>query len=309
MAAAAEVIELSKKFRGTTVVDQVSFTVETGSVLALLGPNGAGKSTTVSMVCGLLRSDGGHARVLGDDVASDPKKIHSHVGVMFQDTIVYEDLTADENLRLFGGLHGLRGKRLRDRISSVLELVQLTDHRKRRVSTYSGGMKRRLAMAVVLLHEPPMLVLDEPTLGIDVQARNAIWERILTLREDGHAILLCTNYMEEVDRLADHVVILDHGRVVVNEPMEKVRVRAGGVAVRLSMGQVPPSNLLEGLQDMRWETSDQHVVLSFRLPQGAADLPRLLSTIEGHTSILGIEMHEPTMSDVFLAITGRELRD
>lgn len=309
MVAAVEVTELSKKFRDTTVVDQVSFTVETGSVLALLGPNGAGKSTTVSMLCGLLRSDGGHARLLGVDVASNPKRIHSHVGVMFQDTVVYEDLTADENLRLFGGLHGLRGKQLRERISSVLELVQLTDHRRRRVSTYSGGMKRRLAMAIVLLHEPPVLILDEPTLGIDVQARNAIWERILSLREDGHAILLCTNYMEEVDRLADHVVILDEGRVVVNEPMEKVRARAGGVAVRLSVGQAPPPDLLEGLQDMRLETSGQDVALFFRLPHGAAELSRLLSTIERHTPILGIEMHEPTMSDVFLAITGRELRD
>jgi ABC-2 type transport system ATP-binding protein len=214
---------LRKQFGTTVAVDDVSFTVDRGQLVGLLGPNGAGKTTTVSMIAGLINPDDGQVLIDGSPIRGDTDPRKRSVGLVPQDLALYDELSARENLRFFGALYALSGRALDIEIERVLALVGLVDRAKSRVATFSGGMKRRLNLAAGLLHDPEILLLDEPTVGVDPQSRNAIFENLEELRARGKALLYTTHYMEEVERLADRVVIIDHGRVVADDTLDVLR--------------------------------------------------------------------------------------
>lgn len=220
--------ELVKVYSGRVVLDRVRFSVDAGRALALLGPNGAGKSTTLAILCGLLRPDAGRATIAGLDVAHAARAAHRALGVVFQEPVLYPSLTGRENLRLSAGLFGLRRDRRARRIAEVLELVQLSDRADERVAAYSGGMKRRLDLARALLHDPSVVLLDEPTLGIDVQTRAAIWDHVRRLRDEGRAIVLCTNYMDEAEELAYCMLVLDQGMTLAEGTPAELRASVPG---------------------------------------------------------------------------------
>jgi len=225
------VIKNLEKTYGTLVaVDHVSFELERGQLLGLLGPNGAGKTTTVSMIAGLVTPDGGDVLIAGERLGGDTDPKKRKIGLVPQDLALYDELSARANLRFFGALYGLAGAALEKAIAAVLALVGLADRARDRVSTYSGGMKRRLNLAAGLLHDPDILLLDEPTVGVDPQSRNAIFENLEMLKQRGKALLYTTHYMEEVERLADRVVVMDHGKVIANDTLAGLQARVPVVA-------------------------------------------------------------------------------
>src|SRR5437868_8146398 len=214
-----EIRPVRKTFGTLVAVDDVPFTVEPGRLTGLLGPNGAGKTTTVSMIAGLTRPERGSVLVNGEPLSGDTDPKKKKIGLVPQDLALYDELSARENLRFFGGLHNLSGAALETAMPAALPLVGLADRARDRVKTFSGGMKRRLNLAAGLLHDPDILLLDEPTVGVDPQSRNAIFENLEELRRRGKALLYTTHYMEEAERLCDRIVIIDHGRVVASDTL------------------------------------------------------------------------------------------
>ena len=208
-------------------VDDVSFTLGRGELVGLLGPNGAGKTTTVSMVAGLLTPDRGEVLVDGSAVSGDTDPRKRKIGLVPQDLALYDELSARANLRFFGSLYGLTGAALNEAIARTLDLVGLVDRMNDKVGTFSGGMKRRLNLAAGLIHDPDILLLDEPTVGVDPQSRNAIFDNLELLRAGGKALLYTTHYMEEVERLADRIVIIDRGKVIADDTLDGLRAGAG----------------------------------------------------------------------------------
>jgi len=229
-----DVRNLRKSFGSLVAVSDVSFSVRQGQILGLLGPNGAGKTTTVSMAAGLLTPDRGEVLVAGHRLAGDTDPAKRRIGLVPQDLALYDELSARENLRFFGALYSLRGRALDAAMARALELVGLEERAGDAVKTFSGGMKRRLNLAAGLLHDPDILLLDEPTVGVDPQSRNAIFDNLETLEARGKALIYTTHYMEEVERLADRIVVMDHGRVIAEDTLEglqsRVAVVGGGKA-------------------------------------------------------------------------------
>jgi ABC-2 type transport system ATP-binding protein len=207
---AIEVQNLTKSFGEIKAVQGVSFDVEQAEIFSLLGPNGAGKTTTISMLSCLLRPDEGDARVMGHSIRSDPTGVKAVLGVVPQEVALYEDLTARENLTFWGKMYGLRGKALNGRVEKILEVIGLRERAKDRVGTFSGGMKRRVNIAVALLHKPKVIYMDEPTVGIDPQSRRNILDNVIELKNQGMTVLYTTHYMEEAQELSDHIAILDN---------------------------------------------------------------------------------------------------
>jgi ABC-2 type transport system ATP-binding protein len=216
---------LRKTYGATVAVDDVSLSLAPGQVTGLLGPNGAGKTTTVSMIVGLVTPERGEVTIGGLRMIGDTHPAKRHLGLVPQDLALYDELSARDNLRLFGGLYGLSGRALEDALARVLALVGLADRARDLVRTYSGGMKRRLNLAAGLLHDPDIVLLDEPTVGVDPQSRNAIFENLEELKRRGKALLYTTHYMEEAERLADRIVIMDHGRVIADDTLAGLRSR------------------------------------------------------------------------------------
>jgi ABC-2 type transport system ATP-binding protein len=220
---------LRKSFGTVLAVNDVSFSVASGQILGLLGPNGAGKTTTVSMVAGLLTPDAGEVLIAGQRLAGDTDPSKRRIGLVPQDLALYDELSARDNLRFFGALYTMTGRALDTAIDRVLTLVGLADRARDAVKTFSGGMKRRLNLAAGLLHNPDILLLDEPTVGVDPQSRNAIFDNLETLKAEGKALLYTTHYMEEVERLADRIVIVDHGTVVADDTLAGLQSRVATV--------------------------------------------------------------------------------
>jgi ABC-2 type transport system ATP-binding protein len=224
-----EVQHLRKSFGPVVAVDDVSFTLSKGELVGLLGPNGAGKSTTVSMIAGLLTPERGEVLIDGKRLTGDTDPAKRRIGLVPQDIALYEELSARENLRFFGSLYGLTGRALDEAMTSALTLVGLVDRAGDAVKSFSGGMMRRLNLAAGLLHDPDILLLDEPTVGVDPQSRNAIFENLEHLKAQGKALLYTTHYMEEAERLADRIVVIDHGRAIADDTLAGLQSRVPAV--------------------------------------------------------------------------------
>jgi ABC-2 type transport system ATP-binding protein len=229
---------LRKTFGSIVAVDDVSFSLEPGQLVGLLGPNGAGKTTTVSMIAGLVTPDRGDILIAGHRLAGDTDPAKQRIGLVPQDLALYDELSARDNLRFFGALYRLAGCALDEAITRAVELVGLADRRHDLVKTFSGGMKRRLNLAAGLLHDPDILLLDEPTVGVDPQSRNAIFDNLETLRGRGKGLIYTSHYMEEVERLADRVIVIDHGKVIAEDTLAGLQSRFAGAGGRVSLEAV-----------------------------------------------------------------------
>src|ERR1700736_2843341 len=231
MDSAIDLRALTKRFGAFTALDALTFSVPPGEIFGLLGPNGSGKTTTINLVSRLSKPTAGQALVLGFDITRDPRAVRSVLGTVPQETALYEELSAWDNMVFHADLYNVPRRERDQRIRSLLDLVSLTDRLGSRVSTFSGGMKRRLALARALLHEPRLLYLDEPTLGVDVQSRRALWDYILGLKAQGKTVLLTTNYLEEANTLCDRLAILDHGKLVALDTPANLKQRYGDTVI------------------------------------------------------------------------------
>jgi ABC-2 type transport system ATP-binding protein len=303
---AIELKGLTKKFGELTAVDHVDLKIERGEIFGLLGPNGAGKTTTISMLVTIRPISGGSATVNGFDVAKQPAKVRSSCGIVFQEPSIDTTLTARENLELHARLYGVPKSIRRKRIEELLALVDLKDREDSIVRTFSGGMKRRLEIARGLLHHPPVIFLDEPTLGLDPQTRQHIWEYIERLRaEMGTTFVLTTHYMEEADRLCDRIGIIDHGKIVALGTPKALKDSLGGDTVVLQMAD-PPLEAFSALPFVsKVDVRDGAVWLS--VDKATANLPKIFQAAAGR-EILGVELRRPTLEDVFIRHTGRSIR-
>jgi len=303
---------LTKRFGDRVAVDDVGFVVGPGETYGLLGPNGAGKTTTIKMACGLLRRDGGRITVAGREVDHNSVAAKRAIGYVPQDLAVYPDLTARENLRFFGRLYDLRRHELATRVDDTLDLVDLRDRADDRVDSFSGGMKRRLNIAAGLLHRPSLLVLDEPTVGVDPQSRHAILDSVHSLGSSGMAVLYTTHYMEEAERVCDRVGIIDRGHLVaegtrrelIELVAERDRIELG--ALGDLDGLCAALRRLPGVDEATTSVGEVHVL--------AADarhlLPRVLEVAEQQgVEVSSVELVEPDLEAVFLHLTGTALRD
>jgi ABC-2 type transport system ATP-binding protein len=304
--------DLRKRFRDIVAVDGVSFHIAPGETYGLLGPNGAGKTTTISMVCGLLERDGGSVTVAGRPMGIDATDAKALIGYVPQDLAVYPDLTARENLRFFGRLQRLRGAALESRVVAVLELTGLADRADDRTDTYSGGMKRRLNIGIGLLHEPRLLILDEPTVGVDPQSRNAILEAVAELGRGGMAILYTTHYMEEAERLCDRIAIVDAGRILAEGSRPELVALVGQLdSVSLvAVGDLPAAAAaLAAVEGVTSATVAEDAIVV--TAHGARTLlPAIITTAaSAGASLRSVEVTEPDLEAVFLHLTGRALRD
>ncbi len=302
---------VTKTFGDFKAVDDLTLNVSRGEVFGLLGPNGSGKTTTVNLVSGLSQPTAGRVSVLGHDLAVDPAAIRPRLGSVPQETALYEELSAEANLAFHADLFDYPRREVAGRITEVLELVQLGDRRKSAVSTFSGGMKRRLALARALLHKPDLLYLDEPTLGVDVQSRRALWDHIVDIRKEGRTVLLTTNYLEEANTLCDRVAILDHGRLVALDTPAALRARYGDTVIELNLEPEADADLLARLRKLEGVThvaqEDRTLKVSIEGERSAA--AEVVALCAGHSRLRGIEQREPSLEEIFLRLTGKELRD
>jgi ABC-2 type transport system ATP-binding protein len=315
MTNAIEADGLVKTYRGNVrALDGVSFEVGAGSVFGLLGPNGAGKSTTVKILTTLSRPDAGSARVMDVDVLRRPDRVRDLIGVVGQKSGVDREATGRENLRLQGQLFGMGGTALERRVSDLLGRFGLAEAADRIAKTYSGGMQRRLDIALGLVHEPKVLFLDEPTTGLDPEVRAGMWEEIARLARDQHiSILLTTHYLEEADHLAERLVIVDRGRVVAEGTPEQLKgeLRGDAVQVELTDGQRDArlAAALERLGDVR-EVTIEGRTLRARTDDGARAVPVLLQALDSHgIRAASVTVARPSLDDVYLRHTGRRFTD
>jgi len=302
---------LSKTFGANRAVDSISFEVGPGEIYGLLGPNGAGKTTTISMLCGLLKPDAGEVLVAGTAFWDDPQKAKSIMGVVPQELAIYEELSGRENLEFWGRMAGLSSREAGSRATELLEALMLTDRAKDAVSKYSGGMKRRINLGCALPHRPRLLLLDEPTVGIDPQARLNILEFIRKLQSAGTAILYTTHYLEEAETLCQRIGIIDHGRLLAEGTLSQLQERLGGHRVFVLEAD------FKGASPESWPGFDQR----FRVIQkterqlvvaavGERDPSECLKDLLGlPVRAENVTLKRPSLNDVFLQLTGRELRE
>jgi ABC-2 type transport system ATP-binding protein len=311
---AISVRDLVKKFGDLRAVDGISFDVRKGEIFGFLGPNGAGKTTTINILVTLMRPTSGEAYVAGYNVVEEPVKVRERIGIVFQDPSVDRNLTGWENLYIHGLIYGLRGEELKRRVEESLEFAELTKFKDVEVKNYSGGMIRRLEIARGLMHEPEILFLDEPTIGLDPQTRAKIWEYVERLRnEAGVTVFLTTHYIEEAERLCDRVAIIDHGRIVAIGSPDELKQGIGGDVIYVRTGD--KSSLMRLVEELQ----EDGMVLRYRELDGVLALSvnnasRVIPSVFEVANRMGIRIEEikytqPSLSDVFLHYTGREIRD
>jgi ABC-2 type transport system ATP-binding protein len=310
-APAVEMLAVSKRFGNFLAVDSLSLRIVRGEIFGLLGPNGSGKTTTINMVSGLSRPTAGTIRVLGYDITRDARAVRAVLGAVPQETALYEELTAQANMVFHADLYGVpRGERA-GRINDLLNLVQLADRRNSRVGTFSGGMKRRLALARALLHDPQLVYLDEPTLGVDVQSRRALWDYILGLKAQGKTVLITTNYLEEANVLCDRLAIIDHGKLIALDTPAAMKRTFGDTVI--DMETEPPASpaLLERLSALPGVSavSRQDAVLKVTVTGEQQVTGQVVTLVTQETVLRSIAQREPDLNEVFLSLTGSALRD
>jgi ABC-2 type transport system ATP-binding protein len=309
--AAIELLEMSKRFKNFIAVDRLSLEVRRGEIFGLLGPNGSGKTTTVNVISGLSRPTSGTVRVLGQDILADSRSVRRVLGSVPQETALYEELSAEANLRFHGDLFGVPRKVIGEQTDHLLALVQLSERRRDRVSTFSGGMKRRLALARAMLHDPEMLYLDEPTLGVDVQSRRALWDYILGLKARGKTILITTNYLEEASALCDRLAILDHGRLAALDTPVQLSRRYGDTVIEMVLEPGPSSELVARLRDIQGVTDVVAIESAIKVTLAGAReaVGQVVTLVTKESRLVDFDQHQPSLDEVFLHLTGRELRD
>ncbi|MFW9832692.1 MAG: ABC transporter ATP-binding protein [Candidatus Thorarchaeota archaeon] len=315
-----EVTNLTHIYKGGhKALNELSFTVEKGEIIGLLGPNGAGKSTTVKLITGILKPTSGSVKVSNHEVSDNLDAIRKLIGFMPQETALYQDLTAYEALEYHAELYGVPKQEVKNRISKMLELAGLTHRKDDLVKTYSGGMKRRLALVRSILHDSELLILDEMSLGVDVQSRNLIWNQVRKMKDEGRTVIFCTNYMDEAEALADRVIVIDNGSLVASgTPSELKRKHVGEYLIEV---------LIEGMETSlgaEWLTERVKLTVEkvsdplnggprtawIRSQAGHSDLPLVIGRLsDAGLNVKQASMREPSLGDVFLAITGSTLRD
>lgn len=315
-----EISDLTHIYGGENkALDSLSFSIKEGELVALLGPNGAGKSTAVKIITGILKASSGSVKVNGHEVTENLDLIRGLIGFMPQETALYQDLTAQETLEFHADLYNVAKVERATRVSQMLELSGLTHRKDDLVRTYSGGMKRRLALVRSILHDSRLIILDEMSLGVDVHSRNLIWNQVRKLKQEGRTILFCTNYMDEASALADRVLILDHGKLVASGTTEELKQKYVGkylievliegmtaeqdaewMSKKIGMHVEKVSDPLDGGPRSAWIQSDS----------GHTDLPKIIGSLnELGFTVKEASLREPSLGDVFLAITGSKLRD
>jgi ABC-2 type transport system ATP-binding protein len=312
--------KVTKRFRDFTAIDNLNLAVKYGEIFGLLGPNGSGKTTTINLISGLSKPTSGTIRILGYDVLHETKSIYAVLGTVPQETALYEELTAWTNMSLHADLYGISRSKRDKSITDMLNLVELSDRSNSRVSTFSGGMKRRLALARALLHEPKLLYLDEPTLGVDVQSRRAIWNYILDLKKNGKTVLLTTNYLEEANALCDRVAIIDKGKLVVLDTPSNLKRRYGDTIIDIETTRILSQSLLEKIRMLSGVSKviqNEHRI-KVAISGDASDdgdenngstTGRLIMLITQESNLKKILQRDPNLEEIFLSLTGSGLRD
>jgi len=309
---AIRVQDLRKAFGSIPAVDGVGFSVGRGEIFSLLGPNGAGKTTAISMLSGLLRPDSGDAFLLGHSVRTQAAQARAVLGVVPQEVALYMDLSARENLAFWGKMYNLRGKPLSRRVDEVLEIIGLTDRQKGKLASFSGGMKRRVNIGVALLHKPPVVIMDEPTVGIDPQSRRHILDAVKELRGQGMTVLYTTHYMEEAEELSDRIAIMDKGRIIAcGTNAELVRLIGQDTRIDLALNAESERvlDLWRAVEGIRGVSAEDGKITVLAADSNAV-LPRLFEGAAARgVRITSVDIREPNLEAVFLHLTGRALRD
>ncbi len=301
-----------KQFGDKVAVDNLSFTVKRGEIFGLLGPNGAGKTTSIHLITGMLTRDSGNILVLGFDPQKEARQVRQHIGFVPQETNVYLDLNAIDNLWHHAALYCQDLSRVKEKTADSLTMMNLWERRKDPVRTFSGGMKRRLALARALLHEPAIVFFDEPTLGVDVQGKHVLWQHIREQRENGRSFIISTNDMAEAEALCDRLVIIDHGCAIALDTPETLKASLGRdiVTVRTSPAIVEAESLFAGLHVQHIKAMDQERQnLRLEVKNAEAVVGELVTRISSQYQLESIGMTRPTLDDVFLHFTGRGLRE
>lgn len=311
-APAVRVEGLKRYFGDIKAVDDVSFDIERGEIFSLLGPNGAGKSTTISMLSCLLEPDSGDAFVMGHSILGNPSGVKASIGVVPQEIALYDDLSARENLVFWGKMYGLRGAELHKKVDEVLELIGLADRQKGRVGKFSGGMKRRVNIGVALLHTPDVIIMDEPTVGIDPQSRRHILDGVIAFNHQGGSVLYTTHYMEEAQELSNHIAIMDQGQVIAKGSHDEL-VQIVGEQDRIDLELSEEAGLvidawrgLEGVSQVSAEDGSACLLVD----DSNLVLPQVFEAANNAgVRITSVKIQEPNLETVFLHLTGRALRD
>ena len=310
---AVEVKQIKKSFGELQAVRGVEFSIASGEIFSLLGPNGAGKSTIISMLSGLLAPSEGDAAIMGHSIRTQPEAAKASLGVVPQDIALYPDLSARENLTFWGKMYNLRGPALKARVDEVLEIIGLSERQKDRVSTFSGGMKRRVNIGAALLHKPAVIIMDEPTVGIDPQSRRHILDNVKELNRQGMTVLYTTHYMEEAAELSQHIAIMDQGRIIASGTHDEL-IKLVGDETRIDLTLnadaetvLPAWKATEGVA--RIDVLDGSKVTAL-VDDSNRVLPRLFeAAAKAGARITSVEIQEPNLETVFLHLTGRALRD
>jgi ABC-type multidrug transport system ATPase subunit len=300
---------VDKTLGGVKRIDDLSIRGERGMIYGLIGPNGAGKTTLLNLITGLYKPDSGTVRIDGLDPVKDYKEVRKRIGLLPQDTALYPELSAKDNLSFHASLYLSDMKSAGKRISEILALVDLSERAKEPVKNFSGGMCRRLGIGKALLNDPKILLLDEPTLGVDVQSAHKIWEYIRKLKDSNKTIFVTTNVMAEADALCDEVIIIDHGKMVCEGSPEKLKSDFGAATIQLvpKIKDTLQEDILKGIVWDFFLDNDKTIIVN--APRGEQDLAEILGRLKGIIEFESVSLHKPTLDDVFLARTGKSLRD
>ena len=304
---------LTKQYGDFTAVDDVNFSAGAGKIFGLLGPNGAGKSTTINCISGLMPPTSGHINVAGFDIVKEGKKAKTSLGVVPQELALYEDLPARENLVYWGKAYGLGGPELKSRVDEVLEQIGLVDRAKDLPKTFSGGMKRRLNFGCGIVHKPKVLLLDEPTVGVDPQSRQRLFEMVEAERDAGACVLYTTHYMEEAERLCDSLAIIDHGKIIAQGSVSELQAKLGARDVLQLNGEFPEglgsALVAKGISDLDVISEDEGV-LTLTMSTASQHLPTIFESITAAGgTVKETSLRSPNLETLFLLLTGKELRE
>ena len=307
-----EVEQLRKSYGDLTAVNDISFTARPGEIFGLLGPNGAGKTTTISCISGLITPTAGHVRIMGYDVVREGPAARRVLGVVPQEISLYDDLSALENLNYWGGTQGMRNPLLRQRIQQVLEVTGLQDRAREPVKQFSGGMRRRLNFACGIVHEPKVLLLDEPTVGVDPQSRGRLLDLVRAQAQAGTCVLYTTHYMEEAETLCDHLAVVDHGKIIAAGTLTELRaLLAEHDLLRLSGVFQPEAakTALEHIDHIEILQSDENLLI-LSLPEASRRLPAIFAALAAAgAEVRGTTLTQPSLESLFIKLTGKELRE